>query len=477
MWHPRRSHDAVVQVGSAANRSAETRVDLPRGTSATGAAPADRGCVPPAVPRSSPCPGDPRDHGPRVLVVTRCAGAFGPSKPGADVLAVRQAVVLRREGLDLSLVCSRALAPSSDQWALPVDTAGRRFGGRGPEVAPALYLLDELFNSVRATLAGLHTMRSQRFDVVVAHSSVSAIICRIFSRGEVVVYYMHDNPSSHVAAVGPVMTLTRFLLNTVLERVATKVSSSIICPSGAASSWILKGRVPQEKVTVLRPIPDPSPHDEVLEPAVGALRTSHPGKKIVLSVGQQTGRKRFDLLISAISGLPTDVILYIVGDGPLNRTYRDLACRLGLGDRVVFFKNVGDDDLVGLYRSAAVFALVSENEGFPITAAEALAHGCPVFLAYPGATSEFGHTPPFVRTVDTPGSPTVIAENLAALLGLRHRVAQPSRAEIREFADRLCPSSQDLLESYLRAVAAGLAQGDRRHGPGPRMAARKGAGT
>jgi glycosyltransferase involved in cell wall biosynthesis len=107
---------------------------------------------------------------------------------------------------------------------------------------------------------------------------------------------------------------------------------------------------------------------------------------------------------SAVAAAVPDARLEIVGE---NRTYppQDLAglCRtLGIADRVNIRAYVGDAELAGLYRTARVFAFLSEYEGFGLTPLEALSCGIPVVvLDTPAARETCGPAACYVGAGDT----------------------------------------------------------------------------
>jgi len=116
----------------------------------------------------------------------------------------------------------------------------------------------------------------------------------------------------------------------------------------------------------------------------GGLHESTP-VPFVLYVGSLFTRRHLPELIDgfalAAARVP-DARLVLVGD---NRTRPPIdpaamAARSGVAERVDWRRYVTDEDLRGLYRSARVFAFLSEYEGFGMTPMEALAHGVPLVL-------------------------------------------------------------------------------------------------
>src|SRR4029079_10453330 len=72
------------------------------------------------------------------------------------------------------------------------------------------------------------------------------------------------------------------------------------------------------------------------------------------------------------------VTLTLVGDGPLRESLEKRADVLGIGERVRFLGNVGQDVIAEHFSRADLFALPSFAEGVPVVLMEAMAARCPV---------------------------------------------------------------------------------------------------
>lgn len=99
----------------------------------------------------------------------------------------------------------------------------------------------------------------------------------------------------------------------------------------------------------------------------------------LLTVARLAPPKRIDLLLETMVELP-DMHLTIVGDGPEGESLRVKAEQLGLGN--VDFKGEvkGFED----FRSYTAFVMISESEGLPMAALEAIANSLPVVLSNVG---------------------------------------------------------------------------------------------
>jgi glycosyltransferase involved in cell wall biosynthesis len=111
-------------------------------------------------------------------------------------------------------------------------------------------------------------------------------------------------------------------------------------------------------------------------------------KHRILSVGDMKPEKRQELLIRSFARLlPRRAAkLVLVGDGPLRARLEQLVAELGIGDHVAFAGFTLD--VWPFYKTADLFALSSDVEGFPLVVCEALHCGLPVVSTRAGGVPE-----------------------------------------------------------------------------------------
>lgn len=134
----------------------------------------------------------------------------------------------------------------------------------------------------------------------------------------------------------------------------------------------------------------------IVAPGGVSTFTFHPGAeqtirglpgRYVLFVGSLQPRKNLKSLLHAWNKIKdefADVWLLVAGDAGTvfrNEVYPDI-------ERVRFLGYVPEDDLPGLYAHAACFVLPSLDEGFGLSALEAMACGTPVIASNGGALPE-----------------------------------------------------------------------------------------
>ncbi len=130
------------------------------------------------------------------------------------------------------------------------------------------------------------------------------------------------------------------------------------------------------------------------------------GKRVLAFTGRLVPHKGVDVILQALSLLPKDVVLVVIGAGPRLPSLIGQARRLGVADRVRFCPAVSDEELPRYLALGDVFVFPSQNrlEGFGLVIAEAMAAGLPVVIA----------DMPGVREVIDPGKEGLLVEPLIA---------------------------------------------------------------
>ena len=323
--------------------------------------------------------------------------------------------------------------------------------GEGSRVAGLRYLFNEMINVGHATAAGLRSLRNVRPEVVISNHPLTTILLRLLYPRMRLLYRMHDGIHTQNGAVRYFDRILRFFTSEALERIAVGLASYVVSPGDRVRQELLALGVPHWKVCSLYPIVGGMLGVEEVprEPGGGPIAANGIGSdlRFVLSIGQQTGRKRFDLLMEAIRHTVKDLDLVLVGDGPLHRHYQELVEALGLGRRVRFITNASDRIVQDLYRDCTIFTLVSEGEGFPVTVAEALSTGVPAIYACPSAVNS---TPSMLQGLIVEGSlPTAV--ELGRLLDSAVDAIESGRFPTRE---RIRTGAMAMLTTYDTALTA-----------------------
>lgn len=384
----------------------------------------------------------------RILLVSRSSYSFAKSKGGADVVAYSTAELLAETGLPVWYVGSNPPCSKAVRW---IPSPARPFSPQPEESSRAAvlrHLFNELINVGRATVRGLRAATAIRPSIVISNHPVTTILFRLKHPRSRILYRMHDGIHAQNGVSQFIDRAVRFLTSEILERLSVWLASYVITPGERVRRELLALKVPAWKISAMYPIVDRVTPSGPIPDEPGSSKT-HFSARFVLSIGLQTGRKRFDLLIEAIQHLTSDLNLVLVGDGPLHARYRKRVDELGLGDRVAFVTDASDQRIQDLYRDCTIYALLSENEGFPITVAEALASGVPTIYACPSATDSLPQLPEGLIIEGALPRPADLARLLDGIAADIEQGIFPTRERIAGLAKQILPTRESAAEAYI----------------------------
>lgn len=109
----------------------------------------------------------------------------------------------------------------------------------------------------------------------------------------------------------------------------------------------------------------------------------------ILYVGRLEWYKGVHYLVEVLPKLDEDVILEIVGNGPLRGYLEERAKRLGIRHRIFFYQDLLRHELLQKFVDADVFVLLSMFEAYSIVVAEALASSTPCIVTNSSALREW----------------------------------------------------------------------------------------
>jgi teichuronic acid biosynthesis glycosyltransferase TuaC len=181
--------------------------------------------------------------------------------------------------------------------------------------------------------------------------------------------------------------LIRRLLQHVLVR-----ANTVIAVSQALKQAMIQLGIPKERIAYVPNGVDTQKFRRV--PKDQARRALNlPNRRTILSVGNLTPNKGFDLLIRSMKTLAarpgcSDLQLIIVGDGLIREDLKNLISALKLTGRVRLVGSVPHTEVYLWYGAADVFCLASKLEGWPNVILESLACGTPVVATSAGGISE-----------------------------------------------------------------------------------------
>ncbi len=110
--------------------------------------------------------------------------------------------------------------------------------------------------------------------------------------------------------------------------------------------------------------------------------------RIILTVARLVPWKGIDLLIKILPRFNNGVKLLVIGDGPALPKLKELACTLGVEERVIFKGEIPHHKLNLYLKAADIFVLPSAYEGLPHTILEAMISGTPIVATNVGGIPE-----------------------------------------------------------------------------------------
>ncbi len=173
-----------------------------------------------------------------------------------------------------------------------------------------------------------------------------------------------------------------------------------------------------------------------------------PGTLVLGSVGRLDPQKGFDILLKALTWLPGEVQLVLLGLGPAEVHLRQMVAEMALVKRVHF---VGyQDETLSWLHSFDVYVQPSRFEGMPNALMEAMAAGLPVVASRVDGCLELLPDERFGWLV-SPEDPAALAEGLRAALGDPEEAAQRGQAARMHVEQHF--GLQQMLDAWERVLA------------------------
>ena len=164
---------------------------------------------------------------------------------------------------------------------------------------------------------------------------------------------------------------------------------------------------------------------------------------VILFVGRLEKYKGVQHIIETLPLLDKHFCLEIVGEGRYKANLLSLTRKMGLNDRVEFYQELPQQELLNMYAKAGVFVLLSRQEAFSIVIAEALASKTPCIVANTSALTEWVDNKNCFG-IDYPINNAELAELITTVAGKEAgNVKLWSWDEVTQEIARLYESSQD----------------------------------
>lgn len=239
-----------------------------------------------------------------------------------------------------------------------------------------------------SVLPTVRKIRKQfKFDLIDAHyvypDGVAAVLLgRYFGKPVVI-----SGRGSDLNVFSKLRVIRRFL------QYALKRADQIIAVSATLRDVIVELGIPKQKISVIPNGVDRRKFYPVSKSQARQTLGIPNHSKLLLSVGSLTSVKGFDLLIQAVKIVVedfgrNDLLLCIVGEGPLRKQLADMISDSGLGSYVRLVGSIPHAELYLWYSAADLSCLASISEGWPNVVLESLACGTPVVATSVGGIPE-----------------------------------------------------------------------------------------
>ncbi len=316
---------------------------------------------------------------------------------GAETQLVRVATRLKKRGWDVRVVTlmpPRAYVDVLEQAGIPVTTLGIR--DKRPTLRP-IWRLARIIRESKPTILHSHMV----------HANILTRVTRMLAPVPVLVC------SARSIREGGKMREWLYRFTDPLCDLTTHV-----CDAGA-QRYIRERIVPPHKMRVVYNGVDVEQFHPDQHKRQGMRRDAQTDHRFVwLAVGRLEAPKDYPTLIRAfarVSAAREDILLWIVGDGPLREQVEALAREMGLQQHVRFWGVRAD--ISDLMNAADAFVMSSSREGLPNVLLEAQACGLPAVVTDVGGNAEVViHEE--TGFIVPPQNPDVLAEAMLRLMNL-----------------------------------------------------------
>ena len=170
----------------------------------------------------------------------------------------------------------------------------------------------------------------------------------------------------------------------------------------------------------------------------------HKDDKYIITISRLVAKNAAGDIIRALTHLPPNVKLLVIGTGPDERQLEDLVGEISVQDRVHFLGQIAYDELPKYLKISDVFVRPSLSEGMGNSFIEAMAAHVPVIATPVGGITDFLFDPDKNSDIDSTGlfcevrNPQSIAQQVTRILNdqtLRNRITSNARKLVAEQYD------------------------------------------
>ncbi len=160
----------------------------------------------------------------------------------------------------------------------------------------------------------------------------------------------------------------------------------------------------------------------------------------LISVGRLVKRKGYEYLVKAMKGLPQNIHLILIGDGPEEENLKKLAGQYKVSDKIHFKGRLEDDLKFPYLENSDLYVLSSIHEGYGIVLQEAMEMKLPIVSTNYGGQTDFLNHEENALLIN-PGKSDEIHNAILEIYnneGLRKQMAKNNKNKIQHFyADKI----------------------------------------
>lgn len=272
---------------------------------------------------------------------------------------------------------------------------------------------------------------AKNYDIIHVHSpNPLAEVLSIFSSKPLIIHWHSDIVKQRIL----------YLFYKPIQQMLLKKANSIICtsPNYLDSSEQLKKF--RHKVSIIPLSLNPErliKKESNKEMKLAAIAENIKNKKIVLSIGRLVIHKGFEYLIEAGKYLDNDVVIIIIGDGPLYSKLKQKINDSSINHKVFLLGSVKVNEISKYIKICDIFCLPSIMESFGLVLLEAIYFGKPLITTdVYGSGMNYVNQNGITGFVVPPRNPIALAEAINKILGdanLYNNFSQNAKERFKEF--------------------------------------------
>lgn len=247
---------------------------------------------------------------------------------------------------------------------------------------------------------------SQFYDIVHAHNyhAFPALYAAQTKSKNKLIFTSHYHGTGHSFLRKILFKPYRYVGKTIFSK-----ADKVICVSEYEKQLVMKTAIVSEnKIIVI-------PNGVNLREFEG-LKKDPKKNRAILYVGRLEKYKGVEHLIRSLLYIDSDISLEIVGKGSQKNSLMMLAKRIGVSNRVSLYQDLPRNELLQKYVNADLFALLSSNESFGVSVAEALSCKTPCIVANASALKEWVDNKNCFG-LDNISDPQVVASSIKQVIG------------------------------------------------------------